>query len=378
MYDFIIAGMGGAGLSLAYRLNNSILRNKKILLIDKSPKTQNDRTWCFWTKNHILFDSIVYQSWDKVWFHGEGFSKLIPLAPYQYKMIRGIDFYDFILEDLKNNPNIDIMYGEVEEVSSNQTSGWVKLADKTLEGNWIFNSISPKNPTKLKGFHYLKQHFKGWMIETDKDFFDATEATFMDFRIEQKGETRFLYLLPIHARKCLVEFTVFSADLLPLQVYDEELEKYLQDFLRIENYQIIEEEFGVIPMEDEPKKLFSSPRVMNIGIMGGDCKPSSGYTFLNMQKQSNKIMESLLKTSSPIFKAPAKRRFKVYDAMLLDVLEKKHYEGRGIFKNLFSKHPIQRIFRFLDEETNFGEELKIMVQMPPLPFLKALKGIFKF
>ena len=30
--------------------------DKKILLIDKEPKTKNDRTWCFWEKQDGFFE----------------------------------------------------------------------------------------------------------------------------------------------------------------------------------------------------------------------------------------------------------------------------------------------------------------------------------
>jgi lycopene beta-cyclase len=47
-YDFILSGGGLAGLSLAYHLINSPLRDRSILIVDKDAKQQNDRTWCFW------------------------------------------------------------------------------------------------------------------------------------------------------------------------------------------------------------------------------------------------------------------------------------------------------------------------------------------
>ncbi len=88
-YDYIIAGGGMAGLSLAYYLNQSRLRTKKILVIDREQKNKNDRTWCFWEKGESAFESIVHRHWQKVWFHGTNFSEWLNISPYQYKMIRG-------------------------------------------------------------------------------------------------------------------------------------------------------------------------------------------------------------------------------------------------------------------------------------------------
>ncbi len=64
-YDYIFAGAGAAGLSLLTRMIASgKFSDKKILLIDKAPKTSNDRTWCFWEKENSFFEEIVYRKWD--------------------------------------------------------------------------------------------------------------------------------------------------------------------------------------------------------------------------------------------------------------------------------------------------------------------------
>src|SRR5688572_10355218 len=94
-FDYIITGAGCAGLSLLVRLIQSgNFANKKILLVDKEDKNKNDRTWCFWEKEIGFFESIVYKRWEKLWFHSDFLSRQLSLAPYTYKLIRGIDFYN--------------------------------------------------------------------------------------------------------------------------------------------------------------------------------------------------------------------------------------------------------------------------------------------
>ena len=91
-YDFIICGAGCAGLSLAvHMIHSGQFMDKKILLVDKNEKKVNDRTWCFWETKPGLFEEIVYRKWKNVWFHGENFSGLLKLEPYEYKMIRSIE-----------------------------------------------------------------------------------------------------------------------------------------------------------------------------------------------------------------------------------------------------------------------------------------------
>src|SRR4051812_4932881 len=111
-YDYIIAGAGASGLSLLVHLINSgKFSSKKILLTDLAPKTKNDRTWCFWEKEPGLFESVVYKRWHKLWFHSSTFSSLNNIDPYTYKLIRGIDFYNYCFSLIEKEKNITVAYG---------------------------------------------------------------------------------------------------------------------------------------------------------------------------------------------------------------------------------------------------------------------------
>ena len=52
-FDYIIAGAGAAGLTLAYLLMEYEDREKSILIIDKDSKSTNDRTWSFKRKQFV-------------------------------------------------------------------------------------------------------------------------------------------------------------------------------------------------------------------------------------------------------------------------------------------------------------------------------------
>ncbi|HJW15600.1 MAG TPA: lycopene cyclase family protein, partial [Flavisolibacter sp.] len=119
-----MSGAGCAGLSLAlHMIHSGKFHNKKILIIDKDFKKSNDRTWCFWEKEESLFESIVFKSWKEVFFLGEGFEEALSLKPYTYKMIRGIDFYNYCLEEISKQPNFTIRFEEVQELFSNDKTG---------------------------------------------------------------------------------------------------------------------------------------------------------------------------------------------------------------------------------------------------------------
>ena len=381
-YDYIITGAGCAGLSLLRAMmQHEYFTNKKILLIDKAKKNTNDRTWCFWEQLPGLFEDIIYHRWEQIDFYSNDFSGRFDLMPYVYKMIRGVDLYTTVLNEAKQCANIDVIYEAVQSVFSNESYAVVKTAEKEFHATYVFNSIFftdwKQQALQKKNVYVLLQHFKGWMIETNENVFDERIATFMDFRVSQDKGTTFVYVLPVSENKALIEYTAFSENIFQEEEYDAALKNYIASSLNINAYTILQSEFGVIPMTNY-KFLQEDGKIINIGTAGGYTKGSSGYTFQFIQKHTRKITEALVQGKNPL---PAQiffeRRFKLYDSILLNVLHYKKISGDKLFTQLFEKNCVQTILKFLDNETSFREELKIMSSVSLKTFLPAaIKEIF--
>jgi len=381
-YNYIITGAGCAGLSLLRRMmQHPFFSNKKILLVDKKPKTANDKTWCFWEQEPGVFEDVVYHRWQQIDFYSDFFSARFDLKPYEYKMIRSVDFYQTVLNEAKQHSNIEILFEDIQSVFSNESYAVVKTKENEFHSDFVFNSIIFYDWKKLamqqKHTYVLLQHFKGWLIEADENCFDEGIATFMDFRIDQTNGTTFVYVLPVEKNKALIEFTLFSENLLEVSTYEAAIANYIQSFLQIKNYTITHKEFGVIPMTNF-KFSKGENRVINMGIAGNDTKASSGYTFQFIQKHTAKIIDALLNQENPLSaKTIFEKRFQLYDRILLNVLYNKKMSGDKLFAELFKKNPVQSILKFLDNESSFKEELKIMNSVPLVTFLPAaLKEIF--
>ncbi|MBL7747520.1 MAG: hypothetical protein JNM19_08860 [Chitinophagaceae bacterium] len=371
-YDYIFLGAGCASLSLLMRMIKSgQFSEKKILLIDKAPKTSNDRTWCFWEVSNGFFEEVVYRKWNTVSFLSDDYSSVMNIAPYEYKMIRGIDFYQYCFDVISSQKNIEVVYAEVTQwYYQNEKFGVVLNGEKVPLGRpVVFNSIY-KPIRKKKNTITLQQHFKGWIIETEQAVFNAGEAIMMDFRVHQKHGTTFAYVLPYTTTSALVEYTLFTKELLRQEQYETELRNYIRQYLGIEKYIIKEVEFGVIPMTNEQFPFYQDG-VYNLGTVGGQTKGSSGYTFQFIQKRSEQIVKQLL-AGKPLEKLPGTpRRFHFYDNTLLHILYHDQLPGNKIFSRLFQKNKPQQVLRFLDNETSLKEELKIISSLPTWPFLKA-------
>lgn len=375
-YDYIIAGGGMAGLSLAFYLSQSHLRGKKTLVIDRENKTANDRTWCFWEKENSAFDETVFRRWQGVFFHGAAnFSAFLNLGEYQYKMIRAADFYRFVREKLAENDNINFLQTDISRVENGSAAtGKGIFAAREI----VFDSVTP-NDYDNENYQNLRQHFLGWTIETDAEIFDAAKPTLFDFRVEQKNECRFVYILPHSANKALVEFTVFSDNLPPRSEYEFYLEKYVSEVLSAKNFRVTETEFGVIPMSDAPHALFPEPKTVRIGTSGGFVKPSTGYTFRRTQNFLQNLVAALEQkpfervTKTDIFGGNTKNRWKLLlDRVLLDVLRNKRHPAKDVFTTLFARNDASAVLKFLDEDSTLAEDLKIMQTVPLKPFTNAV------
>ncbi|MGC9399772.1 MAG: lycopene cyclase family protein [Anaerolineae bacterium] len=373
-YDVILAGGGAAGLSLAYQLaQHPRFANARLLIIDEEVKDRNDHTWCSWLRGPEPFDEIAYRVWDRLAFIAPDFAQTFDLAPYRYRMVRAVDLYRHVRERLAPKPTVDFLLGRVERVVDGDARAEVHVNALTLTADWVFDSrirASDYRPVDPR-YHHLIQHFLGWEIESTAPVFDPEVPVFFDFRTPQNGAMRFVYVLPYDERHGLVEYTLFSRGLLPRADYEKALRAYIRDVLGADDVRLISEEQDLIPMTDRPFPRRAGRRVMNIGTRGGRVKASSGFAFHRIQQDSAAIVESLATRGDPFDVPQAPPRFHTFDAMLLDVLVQPGDLGARTFTALFRKNPIQRIFRFLDEETTWVEDLQVMASVPWVPFTKA-------
>ena len=371
-YDYIIAGAGCAGLSLAMQLKISGVSFNKILLIDKDLKNKNDRTWCFWTKQEKnWFDEVIFRRWDKFSFAGNGFEKTFDLAPYHYLMVQGIDFYDYCLSKLKSDPRFEIVTDTIEEIYTSENLAFLKTKNNAFCCEYLFNSAFRKLDKKTYQTNYV-QHFKGWLIESSVSSFKSDCPVFMDFSIDQYHDCRFCYVLPFSDRKALIEYTGFSTHALKDEVYDTELKKYIELNLGIREYRILSTEKGEIPMAESEFINLHGKRVINIGTAGGSSKPSTGYTFYFIQKNIGYLVDQLKENRKQIIPQKRKRRYLLYDSVLLDVINRKEILAATVFTGLFKNTLVKYLLAFLNEESNLKVDLQIMLAVPKKYFIKSM------
>ena len=365
-YDYIICGGGCAGLSLAYRLLDQEFRDKKILVIDKSDKQVNDRTWSFWTtKKEDLYEDIYYKTWHKLAFHVPDFSLVSDPVPYKYNTIKSIDFYRFVLEQIEQSSHIQFLQADITSQNDHEEYVEVETSKGTFRSSYVFDSVVRSFPERKELFVW--QHFLGWEVKFNSEVFDDSTATFMDFRVEQDGDTIFVYVLPFTKQTALIEATFFSKKILEQKSYEAILQPYIQQHYG-SDYDIVKKEIGAIPMTTEPFSQ-GSKRIIPIGTNNGTVKPSSGYAFMRIQRECDELIRRI--RMEKVTRVKASTKFLAYDRTLLNVLISGKESGQRVFGLMFKRNAIAKILKFLNEDSSLIEETAIFRTLPFWSFLRA-------
>ena len=110
----------------------------------------------------------------------------------------------------------------------------------------------------------MLQHFVGQVVQTKKPCFEPNKIDFMNFNVPQRGNTRFIYVLPLNANTALIEYTLFSKNVLERKEYLDAIGAFLKQ-LPTGGYEVIEEEEGKIPMTCYRFDSENSAKILHIG-----------------------------------------------------------------------------------------------------------------
>ncbi|KOU90379.1 lycopene cyclase [Streptomyces sp. XY593] len=387
--DVAVIGAGAAGLSLAHRLSGHLpgvpgALTPSVVLIDAppGPLRPRPRTWCFWEPGRGRFDAAVRSQWRHLRVRPPaGPAVEADIAPLRYKMIRSDDFESLVSRDLAHSPNVrrlEATVDTVEEIPAAAGAGARVLMTpphgpaRALEARWVFDSRPLGSLPAARTT--LLQHFHGWFVRTAHPAFDPGTAELMDFRTPQPASgLSFGYVLPTGPHEALVEYTEFSPRVLTASGYEAALRHYAADVLSLPlgDVEIVAAETGVIPMTDAPMPRRVGTSVFRIGAAGGATRPSTGYTFAGLQRQTRAVAAALRRGRRPVPPAAHSVRARAMDSVLLRALDSGRVDGPELFCRLFTRVPAVRLLRFLDGHTSLFEDLAVGRHAPVGPMLRT-------
>ncbi|MFC9585686.1 lycopene cyclase family protein [Streptomyces yangpuensis] len=378
--DVAVIGAGAAGLSLAHRLSGRApgATAPAVILIDAPPGPLRPapRTWCFWESGRGRFDAAVRSQWRHLRVRPPAGPAIEgDITPLRYKMIRSDDFETLVGQDLARSPNVRRLEATVEAVEEDLAGPRVLMTRPggsrvELVARWVFDSRPPGSLPAARTT--LLQHFHGWFVRTARPAFDRATVELMDFRTPQPADgLSFGYVLPTGPCEALVEYTEFSPHVLTDSGYEAALRHYTADVLSLGDLEILATETGLIPMTDAPIPRRVGASVFRIGAAGGATRPSTGYTFAGLQRQTRAVAAALRQGREPVPPAAHSVRARAMDAVLLRALDSGRVDGPDLFCRLFARVPPARLLRFLDGRTNLCEDVAVGRHAPVGPMLRT-------
>ena len=366
-YDYIFIGLGASSCILIHELHRKdMLSDKKILILDPSEKLENDKTYCFWSKesDNITkdFAPLASHSWSKIRIDNLDAQQVGDLKYYH---IKSIDLYRSAKKILFDY-DAEVKKETVEEITSGIETAVIS-SKGDYRGDRIFDSRPPMIHKKLSKDQNILQSFVGYKVKLKNKGFNPEVCTLMDFNVQQQGHTQFFYVLPFSDSTALVELTRFGTE----PISKSESKAIIDDYIceKFGPYDLVEIELGVVPMymDLSPPKLIEG--VTNIGTRANKVKPSTGYAFKNMYKHAKAIVNK-----TGVSKTTA--RFRFYDRLLILILALWPKRGKPVFQQLFRARDTAFVLKFLDEKTSVWDDAQMFYKLPIGIFLRSCLVLF--
>ena len=380
-YNLTFIGLGASNSLIINALfSSNLLQHLDIAVVEPDPKTQNDKTYCFWASPEELetlqLSSLTDQFWSKLSCRK---NEIVDIAPLRYYHVSSISLYNHV-KQLLSHCNVDYYRENLLSVESIDKQNLILLNTESASFHTtkVFDSRPPQWLQGKKHQSLLWQSFLGWKIKTAEPVFDKGVFTMMDFDVDQSDATQFVYILPYDNNHALIELTRFGIHPIEHGYARKQLQKYCAE--KNWDYTMLEEEQGMIPMcsmDIEQRSVHINH--VQTGSAAGKVKPTTGYAFKEMAKDALRIaahFSSNNKLSIHESTTSRKGRFAFYDRLLLKILETNPSKGKLIFTSLFKNIDSRLVLKFLEQKTGFREDIRVMMSLPKGLFIKqALNDI---
>jgi lycopene beta-cyclase len=200
--------------------------------------------------------------------------------------------------------------------------------------------------------------------------FQRHQPVLMDFDVSQHHGITFVYVLPFSETEALVEPTVLSYLPLDPRAYTELIRNYLFERFDLNDYDVLFQEQGIIPMTAELAPPKMATRIIPIGTASGMVKGSTGYGFLAIQKWSRAVAQRIAKGGYRRLPQPRSQLSTYMDRIFLSFIEAHPSEAPKVFFRLFQRVPPNRLVRFLSDSATPGDIARVIAAMPKRPFIR--------
>jgi lycopene beta-cyclase len=370
-YDLVILGGGCAGLSLSMALAAHGGRCPRTLVIESRTEYTNDRTWCYWNDRSAPVRYQIRHRWQTMRVAHAGQSVTLDCGSTPYHMVAAQDFYAAAQALIDRQPNMALRRGTSVVAEPSRNGGVWTI--RTSSGNVTARSVVDTRPPQLprRDGATLWQSFHGQEIECSAAVFDPLSMDLMNFLAPDALCVPFVYVLPVTPTRALVEVTVFGATPLAAQALSARLEAAVAQRVGGAPFTTLRSEHGILPMGLNRAPMSEHKSCVQVGVMAGGARASTGYAFQRIQRWAGECAHALVNRGHPVAHQPDPWPLRVMDRTFLDVLRANPSRGGALFFSLFSGADPARIIRFLSGTAGVADSLAVVAAMPVRPFVGA-------
>jgi lycopene beta-cyclase len=355
-----------AGLSVAAALRSRV-PEIKLHFIDPRADYHHDKSFCYFALHPHRFESAVAKRYSKIAVFDLTRSLSINVEKSPYCLVPSDQFY----------AAAHAVIGDATRSHSRGLPMPMKVAsDKTQTMDLCFDSRPPTANISLwqvfaGGEFSVRAHGNALALDT---------AILMDFRIEQAGAVRFVYLLPLSADRVLVQDTWITpnAALPDFEASQTALRTHLFTHFDLALGACLRVENGAIPMRVTRACDQSSAQGIAIGARGGWLRAATGYAFLETQRGAEQLAQWVSENhDANRFDRPAPLRTRPWlsdrmDQLFLRAIQHHPERAADWFCSLFAHAPSASLVRFLGGTGSVLDHIKIAAALPLRSFLTAV------
>lgn len=371
-YDLIILGGGCAGLSLALHLATQPLPCPRTLILEARHTYVNDRTWCFWGEPAAPLRHLVQQRWHALTVQTDSGLVQVDCRATPYQRIGADVFYAEALAVIARTPAITLLSGVVLNCQPRKVDRHWQVAhqNQTYRAALVIDTRAGFVPRS--GAATLWQSFYGQEIVSTEALFDPACVTLMDFRGTNPKDITFTYVLPLSVHHALIEVTHFAPEPLGPQHLATELGRAIVARTGGAACEVLRSEHGILPMGLPLTSAASDPTYVRAGIQQGAARPATGYAFQRIQRWATVCASRLANGQLPVGHAVDSLLLRALDSLFLSLLQVRPDIAPALFLRLFEHVDSACLTRFLNEQGNLGDCLRIVTALPARPFLRHL------
>ena len=344
-----LIGDGCAGLSLAAKAA-SLPEHTIHLFSPQANSNTPDHVWGYWQMDWMkAVAPLAFKTWNKWSVRTTDTEVEMEACHHPYQAVKRHSWLAHCRENAKQDG---------VEFHNDMAS----ITD--FPNEQVFDSRPPKWRANM-----MIQHFIGWEVRAEAGSFNDDTAILMDFRCDQSRGVHFIYCLPFSDCAALVESTLISPNIEKNEFYEDAISTWLSDCAGVKKFEVLQREKGAIPLGIMKRH---DPDFQGVGSNCGAIRPSSGYAFSFIQKQIATALNSVGIGNKLSFSSPHKKIDLFMDRVFLSVLRYQPHYAPKIITAMAARLTGDEFAKFLSGEADIRLRLKVIMSVPPWPFVRAL------